>query len=122
MTKIDNYLKQISRVLKKNKRCLITFFLLNEINRDLIVKKASWLTFMHKINNCFVEDLSKKEFAVAYDENYMRSLFEENGLKIVNIEYGSWSGRGDYKSILKGKSSLAPNFTKLQDIVVAEKY
>jgi hypothetical protein len=50
------------------------------------------------------------------------NLFNNTGFKIKEpILYGTWSGRGDYKSILKGKNKLAHNFTRLQDIIVITK-
>jgi len=44
---IENYMREIYRVLKKNGRCLITFFLLNDESRNLIQIEESDLDFKY---------------------------------------------------------------------------
>jgi hypothetical protein len=42
---MTNYLKEIHRMLRKDKKCFITFFVMNEQNKKLINDGKSWLTF-----------------------------------------------------------------------------
>ena len=105
---IENYLSEISRVLKPGSKCFITYFLLNSESLNLIEKKESRFEFKYDYEGCRVEDKKVPEVAIAYDENYVRNLYEKNGLKIDEpVHYGSWSGRTDFLSF--------------QDIVVASK-
>jgi ubiquinone/menaquinone biosynthesis C-methylase UbiE len=105
---MNNYLSEISRVLKKNGRCLISYFLLNSESRALIDAHLSSLNFHHVLENCRVNDMANPEIAVAYEEEYIRGLYSKLGLEIVRpIKYGLWCGRKPYLSY--------------QDIIVASK-
>jgi SAM-dependent methyltransferase len=96
---VENYIAEISRVLKKDNLALITFFLLNKESRYLIDKGLSAIDF--KFDHDFFK-LQYEEFpeaAIAYDETYIYELFKKNGLEVLEpIRYGSFSGRADYLS------------------------
>lgn len=107
---MENYLSEISRVLKPNGRCLITFFLLNQESLSHINKKQNKLEFNFKYNygDYRVENNNIPEVAISYDENFVRNLYEKHSLKIVEpIHFGSWCGR--------------ENFLSKQDIIIATK-
>ena len=105
---MTNYLSEISRVLKKGGRCLMSYFLLNPEAKDLINTHMSSLHFSHVIEGCRVNDIANPEIAVAYEEDYIRNFYAKLGLRIVEpISYGLWCGRNRYLSY--------------QDIVVASK-
>ncbi|WP_303921095.1 class I SAM-dependent methyltransferase [Draconibacterium sediminis] len=107
---MENYLSEISRVLKKNGRCLITYFLLNKESLSLINKKQSRLDFNFKYNygNYRVENDNTPEIAISFDEKFVRDLYEKHSLQIVEpIHFGSWCER--------------ENFLSYQDIIVASK-
>ncbi len=96
---LENYLSEISRVLRRNGKCLITFFLLNFESRNLISAGASTLDFKYGIDGCLTADNHKPESAIAYDEVFMRKLYEKYGLKIIEpIRFGSWCGRNGFLS------------------------
>lgn len=96
---MENYLSEVSRVLKKGQRCLITYFLLNAQSLALIDAKLSTLDFKYGFGNYRTISKTTSENAVAYTEEYIHKLYEKFGLKIVNsIQYGSWCGRKDYLS------------------------
>jgi SAM-dependent methyltransferase len=105
---LNNYLSEISRVLKKNGKCLISYFILNPDSRQLIKSKISPLSFSYVQGDCKVNDKNIPEIAVAYDEEYLRALYERHELEITEpVNYGSWCGRQSWLSY--------------QDIIIAEK-
>ena len=105
---MEHYFSEIARVSKPGARCLITFFLLNEESTALIDKKMGTYNFEHRAAAYRTIDKETPENAVAYDEMFVRGLYEKYGLKVREpIRYGSWCGRKDFLSF--------------QDIVVAER-
>lgn len=105
---MENYLAEIARVLKPGGKCLITFFLLNNESLAHIDKKQSRFDFKHHFGEYRIVDTNVPENAVAYDEDFVRNLYEKYMLGIADpIRYGSWCGRADFLSF--------------QDIIVASK-
>lgn len=108
---VGHYLKEITRVLKKGGRCLITYVLLNNHNDHLLNKKLSEVNFNHIFQNYRTLNSphgnATYEDIVAYEESYIRNLYKEIRLNIDSIYYGSWSGR--------------KKFLDAQDIVIAKK-
>jgi ubiquinone/menaquinone biosynthesis C-methylase UbiE len=103
---MEHYFSEIDRVLKKNGRCFITFFLLNDESRALIDPKSSY-NFQYKHDGYQTGDQAEPETGVAYEEKDIRKLYEKTGFDIVTpIHYGSWCGRKE---------------TMFQDFVVARK-
>ncbi|MFH1228333.1 MAG: class I SAM-dependent methyltransferase [Planctomycetota bacterium] len=105
---MENYLSEISRVLKKGGRCFITFFLLNAESEKLIGAKSSSLDFKYDLGGCRTVNKEAPEFAVAYGEGFIRELARKYGLNVREpIHYGAWCGRKDFLSY--------------QDIIIAAK-
>lgn len=105
---LENYINEISRVLKYKGNCLITFFIINDESKQLMEYPKSSFNFKYHGDGFFCYKESDPEAAIAYEEKYIRTLFKSSGLKIDNsIHYGSWCGRKNYLSY--------------QDIVVAIK-
>jgi len=106
---MENYLSEIARVLKKDGRCFITFFLLNNESLKLInFKKALYLDFKYCFKNYRIVNKKIPEGAIAYDEKFIRKLYYKYRLHIKEpIFYGSWCGRG--------------NFLSYQDIIISSK-
>jgi SAM-dependent methyltransferase len=105
---VENYISEISRVLKTGGRCLITFFLLNEESRSLVQARKTSLDFKYDLSGCFSTDDNIPEAAIAYDEEVVKKLFDKNGLVIHQpVYYGTWCWR--------------PRILTYQDIIVAEK-
>ena len=104
----EQYLGQISRVIRSGGRALITFFLINDVASGSIRRGKSVLGFTPHANHFFVMDQKDPEAAVAFDERYIRSTMANYGLTLLEpIHYGSWSGR--------------KRFLSFQDIIVVEK-
>jgi ubiquinone/menaquinone biosynthesis C-methylase UbiE len=105
---MENYLGEISRVLKSGESCLITFFLMNEESISCIDRKLSSQNFQYELRGCYTTTIDNPEAAIAFDETYIRELYGKCGLSISEqVHYGSWCGRA--KSV------------SYQDIVVAKK-
>ena len=105
---VENYLFQISRVLKPNGKCFVTFFLLNPESLSLIDKKRSRFDFKYSYGDCRIEHEDMPENVVSYTEILVRNLYEKNQLMIIEpIHFGSWCGR--------------ENFVSFQDIIVVTK-
>ncbi len=93
---MENYIAQISRVLKNGGRCVVSYFLLNEQSRESI--GAGRITqgpcFPYDYGEYRVQNKNIPEVAIAHDENAVRSLYEKYDLKISDpIRYGAWPGR-----------------------------
>jgi len=91
---IDNYLREVSRLLKSEGRCLATFFLLNEEQARLAREEKNALPFPHGKGVWKYRYEHSPESAVAYDESYIMELLEKHGLTLkAPIYYGHWTGR-----------------------------
>jgi SAM-dependent methyltransferase len=105
---MDNYLKEIGRVMKAGGSCFITMFLLNDESRGLIDSKQSTTDFSYQLEGCVTSNPSSPEDALAFDETMVKEEFARHELRISDpIHFGSWCGRKEFLSY--------------QDIVVARK-
>jgi SAM-dependent methyltransferase len=96
---MEHYVKEIGRVLKKGGLCFVTFFLINEESSYLMSSGASSFDFCFEFEGFITIDDAVPERAVAYDERYVRNLFERADLNVTEpIHYGSWCGRTRYYS------------------------
>ena len=105
---VENYLREISRVLARNGRCLITFFLMNDESTPVMMTKNCTLHFRYDTRGYWTTDPKTPERAIAYDESFVLGLLTKYGLRVQEpIKYGSWCGRGQFASY--------------QDIIIAQK-
>lgn len=96
---VENYLREIQRVLKPGGRSLITWFLLNPESEALIREGASSLDFVHALGECLTTNPETPEEAICYRQSHVIELYERAGLEIEPpIRYGSWCGRKRYLS------------------------
>jgi SAM-dependent methyltransferase len=96
---IENYLREITRLLRSTGRALFTCFLLNDTQRALADQGRNRIDFKYG-HGCYrTRSESIPESAVAYEETTMRELLSRCGLKLCEpIHYGAWSGRQDGRS------------------------
>jgi len=103
---LENYLSEVSRVLRPGATCLATFFLLNGESTGLIREGSSSLDFRFPLGECWTTNPHSPEDALAYSEASVRALFAKYSLAITDpIYWGSWCGR--------------TSFLSYQDIVIA---
>lgn len=89
---IDNYISEISRVLKKGKGCCISYFLINGNSLKSVKEKKSTPEFTNDYDIYWLNSLDDPEYAVAYDENFIRKLYKKYNLEISEpINFTNWS-------------------------------
>jgi len=89
---VENYLSEIARVLRPGGKCLVTWFLLDEISRQSQHPVMQFNFEVDEVSRTTVK--SNPEAAIAFDIEFVRSLYEKYGLSIKDIEHGKW-GRPD---------------------------
>jgi SAM-dependent methyltransferase len=97
---IENYLQEISRVLKPGGRALLTAFLLNEDSLKGLNQGCSSPNFTEQCGRYRLADKNFPESAVAYEEPFFLELADRAGLQVRQpIYYGSWCGRANFLSV-----------------------
>jgi ubiquinone/menaquinone biosynthesis C-methylase UbiE len=105
---VEHYMNEIRRVLKKQGRSFITYFLLNEESLRLISDGQSREDFKHNLGQFRTADNNIPEHCIAYDEAFIIKLYNNCRLEIKHpILYGLWCGR--------------KLFTSYQDIIISIK-
>lgn len=89
---IENYVYQISRVLRAGGRCIMTFFIINKENIQNM-NTNNGLVFNYMYGHYSLMDKDVKEANIAFQEDYLLNLLDKNKLKVELIKYGYWSGR-----------------------------
>jgi len=92
---VEHYLSEAARVLETGQRCLISYFLLNASSR---AADGSSLVFRSVDDLYATTSPDLPETAIALDEAFVRNRYEQTGLTIEAVEYGSWSGRSNTMS------------------------
>ena len=93
---IDNYLREIARLLRPAGRALVTCFLLNETQQLLASQGQNDIDFKYGSGPYRVRSEIVPESAIAYNETFLRQLIAQCGLQIWEpVYYGTWSGRDD---------------------------
>jgi ubiquinone/menaquinone biosynthesis C-methylase UbiE len=109
---IEHYFSEISRVLKQNGTCLITFFLENPESRTFMDAGKSALNFQYQFPGFLSTSEEVPEAAVCYPEHYIADLYQKSYLAISSIHYGGWCGRKpalSHHDILIAKKSSVNN-------------
>lgn len=102
---VENYFSEITRVLKKNGVCLISYFLSDveslKLNRN----------FKYDFGEYCSVDKELPEAIIALDEGMIRRLYEKYKINIVEpIRYGAWRGGSGPAGVLY-----------FQDVILAQK-
>jgi len=106
---VENYLSEISRVLKKGGQCFITYFVLDADATQNMNSGKSDMVFKYKKEFYSLIDEKVDTANIAFQKDYLMHLYKKNNLKISQetIYDGWWSGK--------------PKKYNFQDILVAEK-
>lgn len=95
---LNNYLDQISRVMKPGGKCFATFFLLDNDTRSFTNNKNSVVTFPYSNGYFSLMNRNVKEANVAYDRSWLFDNILSKGLSVAAVYDGWWSGRDKEKS------------------------
>jgi SAM-dependent methyltransferase len=91
---LEHYLSEISRVLKKDGRCFITYFLVNPESKNLIEQKKGEVPLFDSGEGYFVTSKERPEAVVGYNEEDILRLYPRYGLSVrLPLYYGFWCGR-----------------------------
>ena len=93
---IENYLREISRLLSDRGRCLATFYLISCYNeeQDKLAEGNYKLHFRYGDENVRFISEDWPELAVGYEEEFIMNLFIKNGLVLNEpIKRGTWARR-----------------------------
>jgi SAM-dependent methyltransferase len=116
---VENYLQQVTRVLKPGGRCLISWFLLNQASENLVRSGKSTLDLTAEIDAvCRSISHQVPEQAIGFDERFVLDLYARCGLAIrAPVNYGSWCGRiATYRAQVKREPS---KYLSYQDLILA---
>ncbi len=92
----DNYIKEMSRVMKPGAKCWNTYLLLDAVALKLIETLNSKNTrhkLPYEVQGGRVRDLDNPESQIALYEEMVLETHEKHGLLVNDIRYGPWSGR-----------------------------
>jgi SAM-dependent methyltransferase len=92
---MDQYLSEISRVLKPGGTCLIMLFIVNCESENLMITRPTQMNFTYN-KGLYRLQSKHANTQVAYDEEWLLDKVESAGLKMETIRYGSWCGRKRY--------------------------
>jgi SAM-dependent methyltransferase len=100
---VENYLREISRLLAPGGTCVAGYFLLNGETTEGVRAGRSFMSFPveHASGLCRLHDPTMPEAAVALDEDFVRRVHDAVGLRIGDIRRGRWwSGESDDQDIV----------------------
>ena len=89
---IESYLNQVSTLLQPGGKCLATFFLLNEQQRNNARAGRNLIQFSSPKNGIAYADIVNPEAIVALEEAEMMEMVERCNLHVSFIKHGSWTG------------------------------
>lgn len=89
---VEQYLREISRLLAPGGVCVASYFLLNDETRSGIEAGHSFMTFdvEHASGVCCLHDAAMPESAVTLEETFVRRAHDEAGLRIQDVRRGRW--------------------------------
>lgn len=91
---VQNYLREIRRVLSKAGRCFATFFSIDDEAESLMKNGESTLRLTHQLaDGSFVERFESQEGAVGYRDADLHRMVSNAGLRVTQRHRGQWPGR-----------------------------
>jgi len=89
---VDNYLREVARVLKPGGRCLVTFFLFDGSCFQDVAHRQSALSFQFGDAIWRYEYENSPDTAAAYSEQFVRDLLAKHRLALRQLFCGTWRG------------------------------
>ena len=88
---VQQYLKEIGRVLKKGAYCYCTFFIITG-ESDNFLKQSTEPFFKYRFQNYFLHDQRVKDANIAYKYEIIEEMLSVSGLEIKSFHPGWWAG------------------------------
>lgn len=88
---IAHYLKEINRVLKKDGKCLATFFIYDDKIENKISNKSFRFSFPYNYNDYRLMNDNVKNANISLNKPYLDKISKDANLKIDNFIRGFWS-------------------------------
>jgi ubiquinone/menaquinone biosynthesis C-methylase UbiE len=89
---VNNYMREIRRVLRPGGKAYASFFILNEESKSGMQGRR--FRFRYNMGHYRLIDQRVKAANVAFEETYLKEqLIRSNGLHLENTYYGYWCGR-----------------------------
>lgn len=100
---VENYCREMARVLKPGGRCMTTAFLLNEESRATMQRDDLPVAyrFNHGSGTARYLNADNVAQAVAHDEAWMRRTFLASDMRISELTFGTWAGQPDLLGALQ---------------------
>jgi SAM-dependent methyltransferase len=89
---VENYLKELARVIRPGGRVLNTFFLLDRSNGRGPDSDRATIPFSVEEDGYWTVSRRTPEVAIAFEEQVIRALYERHGFEVGEIHHGAWSG------------------------------
>ena len=89
ISEIQNYLKQIKRVLKNDGKCLATFFIYSDEDEETIANLDGF-SFPHKFDRYRLMNRKVQHANIAVHRELLFEMIENAGLTVEKIEDGHW--------------------------------
>ncbi|MFC4817555.1 class I SAM-dependent methyltransferase [Flavobacterium sp. GCM10023249] len=88
---VENYIQEMRRVIKKDKICFATFFILDDESKNSMSKKGL-KNFPYDMGYYRLMDKNVKEANVAYEKKYISDIIKKHNFEVLNFIQGNWSG------------------------------
>jgi len=98
---VEQYLKEIKRVLKKGGKAFLTFFSIDKTAEKNMENGKSYCDFKYPYKGkfCFYSHKNVPEAETGYNEEWIINQYEKMGIdKNLKIYRGKWSGRKEFLS------------------------
>jgi ubiquinone/menaquinone biosynthesis C-methylase UbiE len=101
---VQSYLNEIRRVLKPDRYCFCTFFIITAEVEHLLSENVNVL-FKYNHGNFFLHDENVRDANIAYRDSALQNMVKAAGLEIVHFFPGWWpgykkSGHIDYQDVV----------------------
>lgn len=121
----QRYIDECARVLRPGGRLFSTWFLLDAISIAAVLRGDAEIPFQQAPGPVWTMDAAQPEWAVAYDETFVRDLFADTQLAIDAFVPGTWCGRSDgrsFQDILVGRRVASAADRRREGASVSSKY